>query len=587
MNAHQARAILLCLGLLTGCGGGSFAPGVGGLLRSIQIVPAQPSIPLGQNQQFTATGYFRDGSTKDITATAVWDSSNPSVAAISGSGLAASRATGSATISATLSGATAYGTLTVTPAILVSITIAPANPDLLLGTLQQFTATGTFSDQSVKDITASVAWASSDNSVASITGNGLATAVGLGSLTISAASGSVSANTAVNVGPAVLTSLTIKPENAKIAQLTGEQFNAIGTYSDGTLHNLTGKVSWASSNIAVATIAPSGLASAQAPGTATITATLGSISASAILEVTNATLVSISISPSGRTIAPGTRLPFRALGLFSDNSTQVITREATWASDNLAVATIGRAGGMATAIGPGTANISAAFLGVLGSAPLNVSSATLSSITVTPATALLAPSTSVNCVATGTYSDGSTQVITGTVTWISSASAVASVGAGGHVTAHSGGSTTISAQLGPVSGNATITVDSSQLTSIQISPSAASIPEGTGVTFQAIGSFADGNTQDLTAFAGWTSSEPSVATINLGRASGLAPGTTIIVAVFDGQAGTASLTITSATDTAHAVLPAATNFDQAGFIQSSPLTISTRVRLRMPRPRSP
>src|SRR5215472_1547751 len=135
MKAHQAQAILLCLGLLSACGGGSLAPGVGGILHSIQITPSGPAVPLGLNQQFTATGKYRDGSTKDITASAAWASSNSGVATITGSGFASSRATGSATIRATLSGVSGSSTLTVTQAILVSIAITPANPALVLGTV--------------------------------------------------------------------------------------------------------------------------------------------------------------------------------------------------------------------------------------------------------------------------------------------------------------------------------------------------------------------------------------------------------------------------------------------------------------------
>jgi hypothetical protein len=570
MKAHQAQAILLCLGLLSACGGGSLAPGVGGILHSIQITPSGPAVPLGLNQQFTATGKYRDGSTKDITASAAWASSNSGVATITGSGFASSRATGSATISATLSGVSGSSTLTVTQAILVSIAITPANPALVLGTVQQFTATGTFSDGSTQDITGTVTWASSNDTMASINPGGLAAAFTLGSLTISATSGSISGSTTVNVQLATLSSITIRPENGKIAQLTSQQFQAIGTYTDGTTHIVTGKVSWTSSNSGVAEINGGGLASAAGPGTTTITATLDSISASTTLDVSNATLVSISIRPSGRTIMPGTKLSFTATGLFSDNTTQVITRECTWASDNPAVATIG-VRGTATGVGPGTANLSATLNGVTGSVPLSVSSATISSISVSPASTVLAPTTSVNCIATGTFSDGSTQAITNVVKWSSSASGVASVSAGGRVTAQSGGNTTITAQFGGVNGNASITVDSSPLTSIQVSPPTASIPQHTEVAFHAVGTFVDGKTQDLTTFALWTSSMPSIATINAGHASGLEPGTATIVAVFGGQAGTADLTVTSAAAASLVVSPAASDLERGGFRQFSAL----------------
>ena len=117
MKAHAVCAALLCLGLLSGCGSGSFAPGIGGNLKSIEITPAGPSVPLGETQQFTAIGHYRDGSTQDITATVAWSSSNTSVATISGSGFASTHSTGSITVDATLSGVSGAGTFTVTDAV--------------------------------------------------------------------------------------------------------------------------------------------------------------------------------------------------------------------------------------------------------------------------------------------------------------------------------------------------------------------------------------------------------------------------------------------------------------------------------------
>ena len=58
------------------------------VLVSIAVTPANPSIAAGQQQQFTATGTYSDGSHQNLTSTATWTSSAPSVATISSGGLA-------------------------------------------------------------------------------------------------------------------------------------------------------------------------------------------------------------------------------------------------------------------------------------------------------------------------------------------------------------------------------------------------------------------------------------------------------------------------------------------------------------------
>lgn len=73
-------------------------------LTSIAVTPAHSSVGLTQTQQFTATGTYADNSSRDLTTQVTWQSSAPSKATISSSGLATGVASGPTTISANLGG---------------------------------------------------------------------------------------------------------------------------------------------------------------------------------------------------------------------------------------------------------------------------------------------------------------------------------------------------------------------------------------------------------------------------------------------------------------------------------------------------
>lgn len=93
-----------------------------------------------------------------------------------------------------LAGQTGGGTPTLS-----SITVTPANPSIVAGVTQQFTATGTYSDGSTQNLTSSATWTSSNTGVATITSAGLASGVGAGNTTVTAALASVSGSTGLTV----------------------------------------------------------------------------------------------------------------------------------------------------------------------------------------------------------------------------------------------------------------------------------------------------------------------------------------------------------------------------------------------------
>ncbi len=345
-----------------------------------------------------------------------------------------------------------------TPATLTSIAVTPANPSIAKGTTQPFTATGTYSDGSTQNLTSTVTWSSSNTSVATVTGSGVASGVGIGASTIQAASGSVTGSTTLTVTAAVLSSIAVTPANPSIAKGTTQPFTATGTYSDGSTQNLTGTVIWSSSNLAVATITSAGVASGVATGTSTIQAASGSVIGSTTLTVT-AVLSSIVVTPANPSIAKGTTQQFTATGTYSDGSTRILTGSVSWTCSNTSVATVSSTG-LASGVGTGSGTIQAASGSVTGSTTLTVTAAVLSSIVVTPANPSIAKGTTQQFTATGTYSDGSTQNLTSTATWSSSNTAVATINSAGLVSAVATGSTTIQAISGSLSGSTTLTVTS-------------------------------------------------------------------------------------------------------------------------------
>src|ERR1700722_8814627 len=534
-------------------------------IKTLTVSSTIASIARGTTVQFTATATLTNGTSENATGLVVWSSSNTSVASVNvngAQGLTIGGTAGTATITATANGVSASANLTVTSATLTSINVTPVNALIPLGTVQQFIATGTFSDSTTQDITGTVAWTSAPTSVASITFSGLATGKDLGSVTITATSGAINNSVSATVNAADLSSIAVLPATPTIAQNTTEQFSAIGTFDDGSTHNLTAQVTWNSSN-------PIAMGISQ--GTTTIKATLGGISGSTTLDVTNATIVSISVTPTGRTIAPTTELSFTATGTVSDSSTQVITTDATWTSSDTAVATVGAEGG-ATAVAAGTTNIMAAFGGQSGSSLLTVSSVTLKSIAVAPPTAVLAPASTLSYTATGTFSDGSTANVTDIVTWSSSATNVASISSFGQVTGQSAGTATIKAQQGSVSGTAALVVESSALSFVTVTPATATVAEQTATQFSAVGTFGDGSTQNLTSSVSWTSSPASVATVSnasptKGLAAGVATGTATIGAQFAGLSGSATLTVTDATLSSITEAPNDPSISQGGTQQ--------------------
>lgn len=349
-------------------------------VTSIQVTPGVATVPVGLSGQMLATAYLSDGGFLDVTDTAAWTSSNENVVTVdTNTAKATAIAAGTGIITATYESIAGDSTITVTTPTLDSISIDPLDESVPIDIEVQYSATGLFSDHTIFDMTELVTWESSVLSVSTIDAEGLASALAAGTTVITASYDVVSTTTTLNVNATTIVSLDITPYDSSIEEGGIERMILTALFSDGTTHDVTHDTTWVSSDPQIAQIENlTGKVTAVAPGTTEIKATYETSTATTFLNVFAATLESITVTPGLSQPDVGTPVQYKAIGLYSNNTTRDITKTVTWRSSNMTVATILSGpdnGGLADTIGVGFITITANVQNnpaVSGSATLNV-----------------------------------------------------------------------------------------------------------------------------------------------------------------------------------------------------------------------
>lgn len=157
--------------------------------------------------------------------------------------------------------------------------------------------------------------------------------------------------------------------------------------------------------------------------------------------------------------------------------------------------------------------IAALFAGCGGGSPTRTQPPSVISVAVTPTTVNLALGLTQQFSAKAAYSDGTTADITSSATWSSTATGVATVNTVGLATTKSQGTTTISAQIGSISGSASLVVGPAALTSIALT-GPATVQLGGQAQFKATGNYTDGTQQDISSTVTWSLATPFRAQIS-------------------------------------------------------------------------
>lgn len=171
--------------------------------------------------------------------------------------------------------------------------------------------------------------------------------------------------------PPKVASLSISPGSATLIVGSTQQFAATTRDASGAL--LNGRViGWSANNAATVSVDASGLLTAIAPGTASVTALSEGQSVTASVNVIPVPVASVSLAPNFATLVAGTTQQFAATVRDAAGIT-LSGRTVVWSSDAPTIAAVDAAG-LVTAIAAGTATVSASSEGRAGSATLTITS---------------------------------------------------------------------------------------------------------------------------------------------------------------------------------------------------------------------
>lgn len=322
-----------------------------------------------------------------------------------------------------------------------------------------------------------------------------------------------------------LSGLTVEPTAVTVNKGNTTTLTATKNPTDTTD---TTPITWKSSNEAVATVDSNGKVTAVGVGTATITATCGTYSDTSTVTVDNP-LKGLKLDKTAETVARGGVVQLTATKNPTDTTD---TNPITWKSSNEAVATVD-SNGKVTAVGIGNAAITATC-GTHTTEPFNITvNAPLVGITMNKKEAGIDKAETVQLSVTKNPVDTTDSE---NVVWTSSNSDIASVDNNGLVTGKALGKTTITAKIETSHGTYTATCE----VTVNVHIESITIVNA-GIDASRNLELYKNQTADLTVdfnpdeFAEsktiiWESSDKTVAKVENGKVTAVAPGTAIITA---------------------------------------------------------
>lgn len=474
------------------------------MVSEIVLDKTEAELMRGETLRLSATVLPDDARNKTVK----WTSSNDKIATVDADGVVKAIAIGEATITATAadgSGMSATCKIKVTPKLVTSIELSKENLTLEKTFTAQLTATVFPEDADDRSVT----WSSGNNEVATVSQEGLVTAVGVGTADISvkANDGSeMSATCKVTVTPKLVTSITLGDEKLTIVRTHTKQLAVTVLPEDADDLGVV----WSSGNEEVATVDDTGLVTALKVGEASITATANDgsgVTATCVVTVTPKLAESISLNETELTLerTATAQLTATVLPETADD------RSVTWSSGNTAVAKVDEYG-MVTAVGVGETTIIATTndgTEITAICKVTVTPKLVEQISLSKDKLSLENGTSAQLTVTVLPQDADDS----SVTWTSNNTMVATVDATGRVSAVGVGTAVITATTNDgsnLSVSCTVTVSPKQVVFISLDKTNLTLRVDESALLTATVLPEDAGDRSVT----WTSSDGNVATVN-------------------------------------------------------------------------
>lgn len=389
------------------------------------------------------------------------------------------------------------------------VAVSQPTAELVVGETVQLSATVTPSDATNQ----SISWISSSIGIATVTNNGLVTAVAEGKTTIKAVAGGKSASCAVTVSKKPIPVSSISLNKTSLDLTKGESKTLVATVTPADATNKT--VSWTSSNPSIASVDSKGKVTGTGNGSATITAKAGDKEATCAVTVT-VLIESLSLNKTELTLDKGQSETLVAI-IKPDDATE---NTVTWYSDDPGVAAVVATSGKVIAMGGGQTKISAKVEGKIASCIVTVK-VPVESITLSRTDITLDEGESITLKATVAPKDADNQA----VTWSSSDGSIVSVDQDGTIHAIRQGSADILAKAGNIQATCSVTVVK-RVTSVILDKESLFLLVGETSTLTATVLPDDATDKTVT----WNSGNSSIATVENGVIKGVGIGETVITA---------------------------------------------------------